>query len=284
MSRGHVWRTTPPAFGSFRSGNRNRYIWLALLALPVAVISPVIWVFSRPPPAPPVQHIGTVVKVKAYYRFDLLTPPSRLRRPGSIYHVDGSSVRKVCEATPEVLDGKVDVSDTISQTRQSEENSQFFLSGSFVHALNGRLVGARVVTIEYGMKDVVISEIALATLRTIERVLMSEKDCDDEVNALLSANRKVCSGYSSLTASIVYKVRFDRSSNVVAQAELTVVIKKAIEDTGSGKISVRNAEEFVGENLIYGILLSSRCLVIDTSPGRASGAGTPSLPAPSPKT
>ena len=146
-------------------------------------------------------------------------------------------------------------------------------------ALNGKLAGARVATIEYGMKDVVISEIALATLRKIERVLMSEKDCDDEVNALLSENKKVCSGYSSLTASIVYKVRFDRNSDATAQAALTNVIKKAIEETGNGKISVRNAEEFVGENLIYGILLSSRCIVIDTTPGRTSGAGTPPLPA-----
>lgn len=280
MSRGHVGRTTPPAFGPFRNGNRS--IWLASLALPAVAIVPVIWVFLRPAPVPPVQDIETVVKT--YYGFDPLTPPNRLRGPGSIYHIDGSSVRKVCEATPEMLIGKVEISNTVSRKHQSSENSQFSLSGSFVQALNGKLSGARVATVEYGMKDVVISEIAEENLSEIERLLMSKKDCDNKVTALLSANKKVCSGYSSLAASIFYRVRFDRSSDVTARVELTEVIKQAIEETGAGNVTVRNAEEFVGENLIYGILPSSSCLVLDTSPGRTSGGGMPSLPAPSPKT
>ncbi len=280
MSRRHVGRTTPPAFGSFLGGSRS--IWLASLALPVVVVIPVIWAVVRPPPAPPVQDIENVVKT--YYGFDPLTPPSRLRRPGAIYHVEGNSVRKVCEATPEMLDGKVSESDTVSRSRSRLESNEFSLSGGFVNSLNGKLGGTRVASIEYGMKDVMISEIAEATLGKIERLLMSEKDCEDTVNALLIADKKVCSGYSSLTASIVYKVRFERSSEVAAQAKLADVIKEAIEEASGGKISARNAEEFSGEKLVYGILLSSRCIVLDTSPGRTLGAGPPSSPAPGPKT
>jgi hypothetical protein len=282
MNRRHVWRTTPPAFGSFRIGNRS--IWLASLALPVALVIPAIWYVTRPS-LPPAHDIETVIK--SYYGFDPLTPPSRLRGPGAIYQVDGSSVRKVCEATPEVLGGSIDESITVNRTHNSSENSRFSLSGGFVSALNGKLEGARVATIEYGMKDVVIREIPEATLGKIERVLMSEKDCDHTVNALLNANKRVCSGYSSLTASISYKIRFDRSSDVTAQAKVAVanVIKEAIEENSGGTINVRNAEEFSGEKLIYGILLSTRCLVLDTSSGRTSGAGTPPpLHAQGPKT
>jgi hypothetical protein len=280
MNARHAGRATPPAFGSFRSGTRS--IWLASLALPIAVIIPVIWVFLRPQPPAPVRDIETVIKT--YYGFEPLTPPSRLREPGSIYLVEGSSLRKVCEATPEMLAGKVQESKKVSQKHQSEEDSQFSLSGSFVKALNGKLSGARVATVEYGMKDAVIREIAEATLSEIELLLMSDKRCDDKVTALLNANKKVCSGYSSLAASIFYRVRFERSSDVTGKAELAAVIKEAIEETSGGSVSVHNAEEFVGENLIYGVLLSSSCLVLDTAPGRTSGAGTPSSPAPSPKT
>ena len=131
----------------------------------------------------------------------------------------------------------------------------------------------------------VIREIPEATLGKIERVLMSEKDCDDTVTAVLTANKRVCSGYSSLSASISYKLRFDRTTDVTAEAKAAMadVIKEAIEETSGGAISIRNAAEFFGDNLIYGILLSSRCLVLDASAGRTSGAeqvgaSTPSSP------
>ena len=280
MSGRRAGRATPPAFGSFRSGSRS--IWLASLALPIAVVIPALWVFFRPQPVAPVRDIEAVIKT--YYGFEPLMPPSRLREPGSIYLVEGNSLRKICVATPELLAGKVQESKTVNQKHQNEEDSQFSLSGSFVRALNGKLSGARVATVEYGMKDTFIREIAEEYLLEIERTLMAKKDCDDKVTALLNANKRVCSGYSSLAASIYYRVRFDRSSDVTAKTELAGVIKEAIEETSGGSVSIRNAEEFVGENLIYGVLLSSSCIVIDTSPGRTSGTGTPPLPPPTPRT
>ena len=273
MNRRNVWRTTPPAFGSFRIGNRS--IWLASLALPVALVIPAIWYVTSPSPAP-AHDIETVIK--SYYGFDPLTPPSRLRGPGAIYHVNGSSVRKVCEATPEVLGGFVDESITVNRTHNSSENSRFSLSGSFVNALNGKLEGARVATIEYGMKDVVIREIPEATLGKIERVLMSEKDCDDTVNALLSANKRVCSGYSSLTASISYKVRFDRrtESRRKPKSRWRTSSRRPSRRPAAARSDVRNAEEFSGEKSdLWHLCSSTRCLVLDASCGRTSGAGRP---------
>ena len=281
MNGRNVRRTNPPAFGSFRSGSRS--VWIAILALPIAAIVPVA-AYVYYPWGPPVHDIETVIKT--YYGFDPLTPPSRLRGPGAIYAVDGRLVRKVCEASPEVLGGSIDESVTVNRTHNDEASGKFSLSGSFVKRLNGKLSGARVTTVEYSMKDVVIREIPEATLGKIERVLMSEKDCDDAVTALLTVNKVVCSGYSSLTASITYKVRFDRTTDVSAEAKAAMadVIKETIEETSGGTVNIRNAEEFFGDKLIYGILLSSRCLVLDVSGGRTSGALSPSQQAARPRT
>jgi hypothetical protein len=272
MNGRDVRRTKPPALGSFLSGNRG--IWIAVLALPIAVIVPIIWYVYFPREAP-AHDIETVIKT--YYGFDPLTPPSRLRGPGAIYAVDGRLVRKVCEASPEVLGTSVDESITVNRRHDDETSGNFSLSGNFIKRLNAKLTGARVTTVEYSMKDVVIREIPEATLGKIERQLMSEKDCEDTVIALLSAKKMVCSGYSSLTASISYKIRFDRSTDVSAEAKaaLADVIKETIEENSGGKVNVRSAEEFFGENLIYGILLSSRCILLDLPAGRTSGAVSP---------
>ena len=181
MNGRHVRRTLPPALGSFRVGNRS--IWIAALLLPLAVVVPAIW-YVYFPPAAPAHDIETVIK--DYYGFDPLMPPSRLRGPGAIYHVDGRSVRKVCEASPEVLGTSVDESITVNRRHDDAASGQFSLSGNFVKRLNAKLTGARVTTVEYSMKDVVIREIPEATLGKIERLLMSEKDCEDTVIALLT--------------------------------------------------------------------------------------------------
>jgi len=274
MNGRHVRRTKPPAFGSFRSGNRS--IWIAILALPIAVIVPAIW-YVYHPWGPPAHDIETVIKT--YYGFDPLTPPSRLRGPGAIYALDGRLVRKICEASAEVLGSSVDESITVNRRHDGETSGSYSLSGNFIKRLNGKLSGARVTTIEYSMKDVVIREIPEATLGRIERQLMSEKDCEDTVIALLTANKTVCSGYSSLTASISYKVRFDRSTDVSAEAQAAMadVIRETIEESSGGKVGTRSGDEFFGENLIYGILLSSRCILLNIPAGRTSGSLSPAL-------
>jgi hypothetical protein len=265
MNGRNVGRTHPPALGSSWIGRRG--IVAAVIAVPVVLAIPGIWSVYGPRPKPAVDDIETVIRG---YGFEPLTPPNKLRGPGAIYYVEGGAVRKVCEATAELLNGAVDESPTEDRSRNSLENSRFSLSQSFVQALNGRLDGVRVATIEYGMKNVVIREIPEAVLSTIEQKLMSQKDCEDTVNALLSANKRVCSGYSSLTATLSYKVRFDLKSEISAQARAAAVgvIKQAIEGKSGSEIGVENTEEFSGDNLIYGILMSARCILPDTADRR----------------
>ena len=114
MNRRNVRRTNPPAFGSFRSGNRS--IWIAILALPIAAIVPVA-AYVYYPWAAPVQTSRR--SSRPSMASSPLTPPSRLRGPGAIYAVDGRLVRKICEASPEVLGGSIDKSITVNRTHNA---------------------------------------------------------------------------------------------------------------------------------------------------------------------
>jgi hypothetical protein len=58
-------------------------------------------------------------------------------------------------------------------------------------------------------------------------------------------------------------------AGATARAAAAGVIKQAIERKRGSEIGVKNADEFSGESLIYGILLSSRCLLPDTADRKA---------------
>jgi hypothetical protein len=280
MNGRHVRRTNPPAFGLFRSGSRG--LWIAALLLPPMLAVPLLLRYFDSPPEV-VEDIE--VAIKKYYRHDPLTPPSRLRGPGSIYVVEeGNHVRKVCSTTEE-QDKFIEESSTQDQTRKTGAGVRFALRGSIVESLNAKLSGARVESIEFGIKGATIREIAEAKLGQIEQELMSDPFCEARVDRMLAANKKVCSGYSSLTASISYKVRFARDTELTAETKLAQasIIKEAIETHGGGTVSFETAEEYSGEKLIYGILLSSSCFIPDTTPGRGSGMGAPSQAGTNPR-
>lgn len=256
----------------------------ALLLLPLAAAAPFIWIyFDRPPPTEVVEDIE--VAIKKYYRHDPLTPPSSLRGPGSIYVVDeGNQVRKVCSTTAE-QDKYIEESTTQSRIATTAAGVRFAVGGSIIESLNAKLAGTRVESIEFGIKDATIREITEAKLGRIENELMSDPYCESRVGRILADNKKVCSGYSSLTASISYKVRFARDSELTAETKLAQanVIKEMIETHGGGTVSAQTAEQYSGEKLIYGILLSSYCILPNTTAGQASGRGGPSQVGRSPR-
>jgi hypothetical protein len=283
MNGRHVRRTNPPAFGSLVRGNRG--ILAAALLVPLAAAGPALWYyFKRPAPAQVVEDIEAAVK--KYYRHDPLTPPNRLRGPGSIYVVDqGNQVRKVCPTSAE-QDKYIEESTTQTRVVNTASGVRFAVSGSIVESLNAKIAGARVESIEFGIRGATIHEIAEARLGRIEQELMSDPYCESRVSRMLADNKKVCSGYSSLTASISYKVHFARSAELTADVKLAhaELIKETIESHGGGTVSVRNAEEYSGEKLIYGILLSSYCILPNATVGQNSVPSRRSQAGTSPKT
>jgi hypothetical protein len=269
MSDGHVRRTrldngrrTKKAGIATRRGRgRPLWLWLALFTLPVAVIIPAVWYVAFGP------HRDDMVKAIREYGFEPLIPPNQLRGPGALYLVEGNSLRKVCDVDPPLLTGKLQKSPTLDHVRRRLEKGKFSLGGGYVDELNAKLDGARVTTIEYRMRDVAISEIAMDDLLEIQDNLLRQKSCDDVVQRLLKANKQVCPGYAALSATTSYKVHYDVKVDTSAQTKMATMalVQRVIEADSGGQIQIQSADELFGENLFYGIQLSKFCITPDTA-------------------
>jgi hypothetical protein len=272
LNNGHGRRTKKPITAKIARG-RSRLFWIAFVALPVAVVIPAVLYIAYPS-----EHDDIVTIIKEY-GFDPLIPPNQLRGPGALYQVEGNSYTKVCGVDPALLFGKLQKSPTHDHVRSRLETGKFSLGVSYVEELNAKLNGARVTTIEYTMKDVAISEIAMDDLLEIQDNLLSQKRCDDIVHRLLKANKQICAGYAALSATTSYKVHYNLKFEATEQNKMTVVnfVQKVIEDSAGSTIHIQSADELVGENLFYGIQLSKLCITPDTA---TDPSVRPDVPAP----
>jgi hypothetical protein len=280
MSDGHVRRSKPSKAG--HAARRRRRVWLLSVPLPVALVAPAIWYVAIPSPALHDQ-IETAIRQAG---FDPVQPPSRLRGPGALYVVEGGSYRKVCDAEPDLLDGKIQKSPTESQSRESLETGKFSLGGEFMRSLNAQFGGTRVNSIEYKLSDVTISEISLSDLHGIENVLLQRKQCDETVGRLLDAKKKVCSGYAALSATATYQVHIEAKflSESSSKPGTIKTVQQALQEHTQGEVRQTADEELAGDDLFYGIQLSPLCITPNTAtepslladtekPQRGSNAG-----------
>lgn len=246
--------------GGSSGGRIKRRLLLASMALPVIAIAPVVWAVVTPAPSDGLQ---TVIREAG---FDPLDPPSRLRGPGAIYEVEGGMYRKVCDAEPAMLTGKLQKSPTENHVMQRLQSGGFTMEGAFVNALNASLGDDRVVSVKYGLTDVEISEITLADLADIQDQLLRQKSCDEEVTRLLKAKHKVCSGYAALSASAYYKVQENSRlrTNARSRTPVSTAAQRALEERTQGHVEVKGDDELTGEDLYYGIQLAARCITLDT--------------------
>jgi hypothetical protein len=256
MNRSHHNRA--PGAGIVQRG--SKLIWLVSLAVFGFAVVAAVLVFL---PHPAADEIELAIKEAG---FGPVTPPNRLRGPGSLYVAEGNNFyHQVCRADPAVLEGKVQTSPTVAHAREKLEKSDFTWNGDLVQLLNAKLDGVRVTSIKYSLVDVTIHEIADADLKTIQRTVMSDPQCENAVQDYLKEHKKVCSGYAALSASTSFRVYTESKAGMDVQeaTKLTGVVKQHLEQHTGGQIQIRNTEEFSGENLYYGILLSEFCTLID---------------------
>ena len=257
MKSGHARRATRAS--AHRLATRRR-VWLASITLPIILVAPAIAYVLIPAyddPQALIEQAG----------FDPLLPPSRLRGPGALYEVEGRSYRKVCDVSLDMLQGKIRTSPTESQIRERLERGGFSLGGKFLGNLNAKFGGSRVTSIEYRLKDAAISEIPMSDLSVIEDQLLRQKNCDETVQRLLRTHHKVCSGYAVLSATTFYRVNFSSKfeSSADARAPIMQAVQHAIEEDTNGQVQFEGTDVLSGENLGYGIQLSSLCVTLDTA-------------------
>jgi hypothetical protein len=264
VSERHVRRTNTPASKPLLTAGRGFLI--AAVVLLIAAIAPTAWFILNMHDGPPSQRAEIEITIKDY-GFDPLVPPNQLRGPGSLYQVVGTSYRKVCPVHAALLEGKLQKSPTPEHVRTRLESANLSLGGNYLRDLNGKLDGARITSIEYTMKNVVVSEIALSHLHEIQNTLLQDKNCDETVQGLLKANVKVCAGYSALSATTSYRVRYESKFGSSAEARIPVIeaVQKKIEADAGSKIEIQGEDELLGENLYYGIQLWEQCITPSTA-------------------
>jgi hypothetical protein len=285
MSNGHARRAQPPSPGA---AGWRRWLWVAV---PFATVAPIagyaLWFAAtdNSMDGAPAQ-IEDVIR---HMQFQPLLPPNRLRGPGAIYAVvEGGSYWKVCDADPELLRDKVRSSPVPNQTRSRLEKAGFSVGSDVIDTLNAKLGTAQIVSIEYRMSNVSISEIAMRDLYLIQKKLLEDQNCDAMVGALLKQNKKVCPGYAVLTASTSYKVNYDKSASSTSATQMPIAeaVQRQIELETKGEIKLTGTHELVGQDLFYGIQLSPVCLTPDTAtvPSRLDDARQPPSAHAAPRT
>lgn len=259
MSEHHAGRAKPSS--PHHTGTPKR-VWLASIALPVLLAAPGIAFWIVPSPAR--DDIASVIERAG---FDPLVPPSRLHGPGALYEVEGRSYRKVCDAAPDMLQGKVRTSPTENEIRQRLQSGGFSLGGEFLRTVNAKLGGKRVVSVEYRLTGTTVSEIPMSDLADIEDQLLRDKNCDVTVQRLLKEHHKVCPGYAVLGATTSYKVKVASKlqTGAAGRAPIVHAVRQTIEEQTKARVQPNDSDELTGEELFYGIQLSSLCITLDTA-------------------
>jgi hypothetical protein len=269
MSNGHARRAKPSP-----PNTAGRWGWLVWAAVPLAAIAPVVGYMAymglhHPEDDSTGSTPAAIEAVIKHMKFDPLLPPSRLRGPGAIYAVvNGGSYWKVCDADPKLVDDVIRSSPAPNQIRTMLERAELSIGGDIVNALNAVFGASRIVSIEYRMSNVSVSEIAMRDLYVIQQQLLEDRNCDEMVGALLKQKEtKVCPGYAVLTASTSYKVNTDTSMTSGAETQMPLIeaVQRQIELATKGEVKLTGAHELVGQDLYYGIRLSPVCLTPNTA-------------------
>jgi len=222
---------------------------------------------------------GDIEGIIREYGFDPLTPPNQLRGPGALYKAVGTTYQVVCPVDPALLKDKLRTSPTPDRVRARLESGNLSLGGNYVEQLNGKTQGARVTSVEYSMKGVTISEIAMSHLYKIQNALLQDPSCDKIVQDLLHKNEKVCAGYAALSATTSYKVHYDTKYEASAEAKMPLMnaLRDKIEAAAGSQIRVQSEDELTGENLYYGIQLWELCITPNTAtePSKLRSAASP---------
>jgi hypothetical protein len=262
MSDSHARRAKPS-----RLGAASRRGWLVWAAVPLAMIAPIAgfmaWDWAEEIPRSSEEIEDTIRDMN----FHPLLPPSRLRAPGAIYAVvNDGSYWKICD-DPELVRDKIHSSPIPDKSRNKLEKAAISAHGNVIEKLNAGLSASRIVSMEYRMSNVSISEIAMRDLFVIQKKLMSDKDCDEMVSEMLKRDKKVCLGYAVVTASTSYKVKMDTSveSGGTTQMQAIEAVQRQIALETKGEIKLTDGHELVGQDLYYGIQLSPVCLTLNTA-------------------
>lgn len=209
-----------------------------------------------------------------------IRPPSTLRGPGSIFHVDllGNIQGTVCEVSNVLTGSILRESPTELSTAKALRDANYDLDAGLLEQINTKLLTKRVESVRLEFTDVKVREIASEHLAGIAKRLQANPDCIEEIGRLLRSRELVCQGTEVLLASVEYDVAV--KSNVGATSKVNATqsdlesVREALSESDFDKDaaivpafanaqggSVDESHRLTsGRSLYYGIKLSPLCL------------------------
>src|SRR5262245_5507568 len=261
-----------------RPRRRLRRRSLIPLAAAVALALPAtVYVVGKPSQQDALEQ--AIVKLQ----FFPVRPPSMLRGPGSLYHVDlsGNILETVCTADQVLVSNLVHESPTTLIVASALQNAGYAIDGNVVDKINAKLDTKQFQSIRYELRDVKVIEIAQSDLRSINKRLVQNSDCDESISRLVHARELVCQGASVLLASADYRVELEHSASAASVAEVDlqlvsdVLRESQIDDSAKAKPKQAapthasragsNYRLTSGNNLYYGIKIAPLCVTPQNS-------------------
>ena len=244
-----------------------------LLAAAIAMALPAgVYIAGRPSQQDALEQ--AIIKLQ----FFPVRPPSTLRGPGSLYHVDlnGNILDTVCTADQVLVSNLVHELPTTLIVANALQNAGYSIDGNIVDKINAKLATKQFQSIRYELRDVRVIEIAQAGLTGLNRRLTQNPDCDETIGRLVRARELVCQGASVLLASAEYRVELEQSAEAgsVAISDLQVAsdVLKESQIDNSAKVKAKLGAQSEasaagssyrltsGKNLYYGIKVAPLCV------------------------
>ncbi len=247
---------------------------LAILALPIG-----IYVGGRP------GQQDALEKAVVDLQFFPIRPPTTLRGPGSLYHVDvnGNILGTVCEADQLLVSALSQESPTTLLTASALQEAEYSIEGGVIEKINAKLKSKQLQSVRLSLRDVRVLEIPQADLTNITARLVKSPDCDATIKQLLNARELVCQGASVLLASAEYRTQTEQdttTAGTLAAHELEVVsaalkeanidssatVKSALGAQSGASVAGAGTRLVSGRNLYYGIKTAPLCMTPPDAP------------------
>jgi hypothetical protein len=247
---------------------------LAIFAVPIG-----IYFGGRP------SHQDALERAVVDLQFFPIRPPTTLRGPGSLYHVDvsGNILGTVCEADQVLVSALSQESPTTLLTASALQEAEYSIEGGVIEKINAKLKTKQVQSVRLSLQDVRVLEIPQADLTNITARLVKSSDCSATIKQLLNARELVCQGASVLLASAEYSTQTEQGTTTdatLAAHELEVVSKALKEANIDGSATVKAAlgaqsganvagsgtRLVSGRNLYYGIKTAPLCMTPPDAP------------------
>jgi hypothetical protein len=174
---------------------------------------------------------------------------------------DGKEYQTLCQASTELLAGKIVESPSTRTVADQLKRATYKLKGKLAQQVSDAIGSDQSESVRYSLNDVKLLEIPLSSNRNIFAELVKDQNCRQEVDYQLGNGEFVCQGQTILAASAEYEVRTASGLSGAAATEHALrAVKGAVEANTQTEITRSGDKLTSGEALHYGVKVNPSCI------------------------